>query len=246
MTFHGEARGNREVMAHVHESPNVMLVPLYVLAAGAIAAGFLFKEYFIGHEFTHFWQGAVAENEIMHKMHEVPAWVVWSPFVAMVAGTSKGCEIIDVPATVSSIFGGGAAMPVPSCSGGQARLDLRRHGGDLGQGLARLELGAQGVLGLAHQRLGGVEENGQRVGKALGVDGALACAVGDAHEPVCLLALVDAGQLGPSVHGIGGVVGVETLMRHGGAWGHPLGPGFLHGDAAFTTWGRRHGDPLGA
>ena len=86
MTFHGEARGDREVMAHVHESPNVMLVPLYVLAAGAIAAGFLFKEYFIGHEFAHFWHGAVAENEIMHTMHEVPAWVVWSPFIAMVAG----------------------------------------------------------------------------------------------------------------------------------------------------------------
>jgi len=86
MTFHGETRGDREAMAHVHESPNVMLVPLYALAAGAIAAGFLFKDFFIGHEFARFWNGAVAENEIMHKMHEVPAWVVWSPFIAMVAG----------------------------------------------------------------------------------------------------------------------------------------------------------------
>ncbi|MBM3521151.1 MAG: NADH-quinone oxidoreductase subunit L, partial [Alphaproteobacteria bacterium] len=86
MTFHGKPRADSDVMAHVHESPNVMLIPLYVLAAGAIAAGFLFKEYFIGHDFAHFWHGAVAENEIMHKMHEVPAWVVWSPFVVMVAG----------------------------------------------------------------------------------------------------------------------------------------------------------------
>jgi NADH-quinone oxidoreductase subunit L len=86
MTFHGTSRADQETIDHVHESPAVMLVPLYVLAIGAIAAGFAFKDYFIGHEFKEFWHGAVAENEIMHTMHEVPTWVVWSPFVAMVAG----------------------------------------------------------------------------------------------------------------------------------------------------------------
>jgi len=86
MTFHGESRADKHTMEHVHESPSVMLVPLYVLALGALAAGFVFKEYFIGHAFAEFWHGAVAENEIMHAMHEVPGWVVWSPFVVMVAG----------------------------------------------------------------------------------------------------------------------------------------------------------------
>jgi len=33
LTFHGKARGSREVMAHAKESPQVMLVPLYFLAA---------------------------------------------------------------------------------------------------------------------------------------------------------------------------------------------------------------------
>src|SRR5690606_11807774 len=33
MTFHGEPRASHEVMHHVHESPPVMLVPLYILAA---------------------------------------------------------------------------------------------------------------------------------------------------------------------------------------------------------------------
>ena len=37
-------------MSHVHESPQVMLVPLYLLAAGALAAGFVFNDYFIGHD----------------------------------------------------------------------------------------------------------------------------------------------------------------------------------------------------
>ena len=33
MTFHGKPRASADVMSHIHESPNVMLVPLYVLAA---------------------------------------------------------------------------------------------------------------------------------------------------------------------------------------------------------------------
>ena len=86
MTFHGTPRADQKTMEHVHESPKVMLIPLYVLAVGAIAAGFVFKDYFIGHEYKEFWHGAVADNEIMHAMHEVPGWVVWSPFIVMVLG----------------------------------------------------------------------------------------------------------------------------------------------------------------
>ena len=86
MTFHGAPRADQKTMEHVHESPKVMLIPLYVLAIGAIAAGFVFKDYFIGHEYKEFWHGAVADNEIMHAMHEVPGWVVWSPFIVMVLG----------------------------------------------------------------------------------------------------------------------------------------------------------------
>ena len=63
-----------------------MLVPLYGLAIGALVAGFVFKDYFIGHEYEAFWRGAVVKNEIIEEMHHVPEWVGWSPFVAMVLG----------------------------------------------------------------------------------------------------------------------------------------------------------------
>ena len=86
MTFNGAPRADQKTMEHVHESPNVMLIPLYVLAVGALAAGFVFKDYFIGHEYKEFWAGSLADNEIMHAMHEVPGWVVWSPFIAMALG----------------------------------------------------------------------------------------------------------------------------------------------------------------
>ncbi len=38
MTFYGKPRASHEVMHHVHESPQVMLVPLYLLAIGAVFA----------------------------------------------------------------------------------------------------------------------------------------------------------------------------------------------------------------
>lgn len=48
MTFHGAPRADEKVMAHVHESPAVMLAPLVVLAAGAIFAGAILYEPFVG------------------------------------------------------------------------------------------------------------------------------------------------------------------------------------------------------
>ncbi|OHV72118.1 NADH-quinone oxidoreductase subunit L [Ensifer sp. LCM 4579] len=89
MTFHGRPRASADVMHHVHESPQVMLVPLYVLAIGALVAGFLFHDYFFGHHYAEFWQGALftlPENEVLEEYHHVPLWVKWSPFVAMALG----------------------------------------------------------------------------------------------------------------------------------------------------------------
>ena len=53
MTFHGKPRASADVMHHVHESPQVMLVPLYILAAGALLAGVVFHEFFVGHAAEH-------------------------------------------------------------------------------------------------------------------------------------------------------------------------------------------------
>jgi NADH-quinone oxidoreductase subunit L len=41
MTFHGESRVDPKVLPHVHESPKTMTVPLMVLAAGSILAGWV-------------------------------------------------------------------------------------------------------------------------------------------------------------------------------------------------------------
>src|SRR5690606_9961753 len=77
------------VMHHVHESPPVMLVPLFILAAGALFAGVIFHDAFIGYGHDDFWKRALfllPDNHILHEFHEVPLWVKLAPLVAMVLG----------------------------------------------------------------------------------------------------------------------------------------------------------------
>jgi NADH-quinone oxidoreductase subunit L len=73
---------------HPHESPLSMLIPLFVLGAGALGAGWIWHEQFVGAEDgAGFWRGSLVFREhLMHAMHEVPAWVVWTPSVSFFAG----------------------------------------------------------------------------------------------------------------------------------------------------------------
>jgi NADH-quinone oxidoreductase subunit L len=74
-----------------HESPWVMLVPLVALSVGAVAAGFVFAPWFIGHGEHEFWRGAVfvgPDNHVLHESHDVPTWVKWSPLILTLIGTA--------------------------------------------------------------------------------------------------------------------------------------------------------------
>ena len=89
LTFHGKTRAEPDTFKHAHESPPVMLVPLAVLAIGAVLAGLVFARWFIGHDYKEFWAKSLFEgehNHIMHALHEVPEWVALSPTIAMIAG----------------------------------------------------------------------------------------------------------------------------------------------------------------
>jgi NADH-quinone oxidoreductase subunit L len=69
--------------APAHESPWVMLVPLFVLAAGAAFAGVLFAPYFLGEHAHEFWGHAVP---LHHSEHDFPVWVIWAPLGVTVTG----------------------------------------------------------------------------------------------------------------------------------------------------------------
>ena len=89
LTFHGAPRADHHTMEHVHESPLVMLVPLLLLAVGAMFAGAVFAPSFIGHHWEEFWNGAIVNapgNDIMHHVHEVPGWVPLAPTIVGLSG----------------------------------------------------------------------------------------------------------------------------------------------------------------
>ncbi|MCK6418150.1 MAG: NADH-quinone oxidoreductase subunit L [Alphaproteobacteria bacterium] len=111
MTFHGKPRASAEVMHHVHESPPVMLVPLFVLALGALMAGAVFYQPFVGSAGGHeasaahhtepahesperwnrqaFWGPAIQVrpgNDTLEVAHNVADWVKRMPTVVGVLG----------------------------------------------------------------------------------------------------------------------------------------------------------------
>jgi NADH-quinone oxidoreductase subunit L len=89
LTFHGETRADHHTYDHAHESPWVMLIPLILLATGAVLAGIVFQSAFFGEGYDAFWRGALFEapgKDIRHHMHELPGWVPWAPTLAMLSG----------------------------------------------------------------------------------------------------------------------------------------------------------------
>lgn len=85
-TFFGEPHDQAHYEA-AHESPLWMLIPIGVLAAGSILAGFPFKELFAGHGVEEFFRESVKMNpHIIEDMHHIPETIAYLPTVMMVIG----------------------------------------------------------------------------------------------------------------------------------------------------------------
>jgi len=75
-TFHGSYNNSKIKIDSMHESPMIMVVPLVILALGAIFAGILFKDLFIGHETSYeFWSSSIKFLEPLSKDHP-PVWFI--------------------------------------------------------------------------------------------------------------------------------------------------------------------------
>ena len=89
LTFHGNFNSSKEVLDHVHESPFVMLIPLFVLALGAIFSGWFFYNDFVGYNWKEFWGNSIFISE-KHKAfklaHYVPLWVKYLPIFLAILG----------------------------------------------------------------------------------------------------------------------------------------------------------------
>ena len=85
-TFHGEYNNRKIDINEMHESPLVMLIPLFVLAIGAIFAGFLFKDLFIGHgEQNVFWGNSIKFLNPLSTEHP-PLWfLLTTPILVLIS-----------------------------------------------------------------------------------------------------------------------------------------------------------------
>tara|TARA_B100000579_G_scaffold18813_1_gene13208 strand:- start:698 stop:2611 length:1914 start_codon:yes stop_codon:yes gene_type:complete len=76
-TFHGDYNNSKVNIESMHESPLVMLIPLIILAIGAIFAGVLFKSLFIGHDISYeFWGDSIKFLHPLNKAHP-PTWFLF-------------------------------------------------------------------------------------------------------------------------------------------------------------------------
>ena len=109
LTFHGPTRADRETFDHAHESPSVMLVPLYVLAAGALVAGLLFQSQFIGTGKDAFWRHALMLETAGGQSAEATVPASGSAASATPPATASG-------SSATSGAGGAAATPAAPAS----------------------------------------------------------------------------------------------------------------------------------
>jgi NADH-quinone oxidoreductase subunit L len=89
MTFYGESRAERSVQEHIHESPQVMLIPLYVLAIGAVFAGRLGFDWFVGEARVEFWRESILvlqPHDTIEGAHHAPLIISLLPTIAAILG----------------------------------------------------------------------------------------------------------------------------------------------------------------
>ncbi len=85
-TFHGEYNNKNIKIEETHESPLVMLIPLFLLSIGAIFAGYFFKELFVGNgEVNNFWQESIFFLKPLSTDHP-PLWfLILTPILVILS-----------------------------------------------------------------------------------------------------------------------------------------------------------------
>ena len=76
--FHGEFNNKNINIDSLHESPMIMLIPLFILSIGAIFSGYFFKEVFIGtNSSENFWKSSILFLQPLNFDHP-PIWFLIS------------------------------------------------------------------------------------------------------------------------------------------------------------------------
>ncbi|NKB57068.1 MAG: NADH-quinone oxidoreductase subunit L [Alphaproteobacteria bacterium] len=107
MTFHGQPRCDEKTLAHVHESPRIMIWPLFLLAAGAIFSGAFGYHLFVGDGLANFWGDSIAilpTHTALADAHHVPVWVKVLPLVMVAGGIGLAYWMYMVRTDIAAIW----------------------------------------------------------------------------------------------------------------------------------------------
>ena len=85
-TFHGSFNNKKINIKDMHEAPMVMILPLIILAIGALASGYFFKDLFIGNETSYdFWSSSIKFLVPLSQDHP-PVWFVFlTPILVIIS-----------------------------------------------------------------------------------------------------------------------------------------------------------------
>jgi len=109
LAFHNEPRMDHHTYDHAHEAPRIMWIPLLVLAAGALFAGWWGHDYFIGKERLEFWGKSLitSHEDVIAHAHHAPGWVAHLPWLIGIAGILAGIFLYgkrrDIPGKIANI-----------------------------------------------------------------------------------------------------------------------------------------------
>ncbi len=107
MTFHGPTNADEKTLAHIHESPKVMTIPLGFLACGAIVSGLLLYNSFVGVDQAAFWNNSILildHHQSLAQAHHVPIWVKILPLVVGALGIALAWFIYIAKPGAASII----------------------------------------------------------------------------------------------------------------------------------------------
>jgi len=89
MTFHMPYRGDPHTYERIERTPWTMMIPLIVLATGAVVAGYLGYKHFVGEGWQSFWGASIKilpTHKALEHAHHSPLWVALLPVVVGVLG----------------------------------------------------------------------------------------------------------------------------------------------------------------
>lgn len=93
LTFHGAPRADDRVMAHIHEAPPSMGIPLCALGIGSVVSGYLGHDLFLSPEFWGKAMTSVAPSAIRPPF--IPDWVLFLPLLCALLGIMSAYLFYD-------------------------------------------------------------------------------------------------------------------------------------------------------